>query len=103
MGAAERSTRSCYVVGADSRLSLVNHGVVPLIKVNTLIDYEQYTLLKTEAGRSSLSMAELIRRAIDKTYRPNSRPRVMGLEVNFGIWRRPDAAVLGRLRERFFG
>jgi hypothetical protein len=74
-----------------------------LLQINTLIEYRQYRLLKEESVRSSVSMAELIRRAIDKTYRPNYRPRIAGLEVNFGVWRRPDAAVLGRLRERFFG
>ena len=76
---------------------------MPLLNINTLIEYRQYRLLKEESIRSSIPMAELIRRAIDKTYRPHVRPRVAGLEVNFGVWRRPDAAVLGRLRERFFG
>jgi len=71
------------------------------MNINTLIEYEQYRLLKDEADRSSISMAELIRRAIDKTYRPHVRPRVAGWEVNLGLWRRPDAAVFGRLRERF--
>jgi hypothetical protein len=76
---------------------------MPLLNINTLIEYRQYMLLKEESRRSSVPMAELIRRAIDKTYRPHYRPRIAGIEVNFGIWRRPDAAALGRLRERFFG
>jgi hypothetical protein len=82
---------------------MVNHGEMPLLKFNTLLHYRQYVMLKEESARSSVSISELIRRAIDKTYSPNRRPRLAGLEVNVGVWRRPDAAVLGRLRERFFG
>jgi hypothetical protein len=37
-----------------------------------------------------------VRRAVDKTYRPHSRPTVRGIEISFGLWRRPDAAVVGR-------
>jgi hypothetical protein len=74
---------------------------MPLININTHLEYRQYRLLKEESARSSVPMAELIRRAIDREYRPHVRPRVAGLELNVGIWRRPDAAVIGRLRERF--
>jgi hypothetical protein len=83
-------------------LSIVRDGDMPLLNINTLIEYRQYRLLKEESARSSVSMAELIRRAIDREYRPHVRPRIAGLELNIGIWRRPDAAVVGRLRERFF-
>jgi hypothetical protein len=82
-------------------LSIVNDGEMPLMNINTLIEYDQYLLLKSESGRSAISMAELIRRAIDHTYRPHIRPRIAGFEINLGVWRRPDAAVWGRLRERF--
>ena len=82
---------------------MVNHGEMPFLKFNTLLEYRQYAMLKEESARSSVSISELIRRSIDKTYRPHYRPRIGGFELNFGIWRRPDAAVLGRLRERLFG
>jgi hypothetical protein len=39
---------------------------------------------------------ELVRRAVDGTYRPFERPKVSGFEVNVGLWKRPDAAVAGR-------
>jgi hypothetical protein len=61
----------------------------------TLTD-RQHDFLQTEAVRTGLSMAELIRRAVDGTYRPNVRPKVAGLELSMGVWSRPDAAVVGR-------
>jgi hypothetical protein len=56
----------------------------------------QHALLRDESGRTGLPMAELVRRAVDKTYRPWTRPTVRGVELSFGLWRRPDAAVAGR-------
>jgi hypothetical protein len=60
----------------------------------------QYDLLRYESSRSSLSMAELVRRAIDTTYQPRTRPSVRGYELTLGLWRQPDAAVVGRLEPR---
>jgi hypothetical protein len=56
----------------------------------------QHALLKAEAAVAGVSMAELIRRAVDRVYRPWVRPTVLGYEVNLGLWRHPDAAVVGR-------
>jgi hypothetical protein len=56
----------------------------------------QHSFLISESLRSGLSLAELVRRAIDAVYRPGVRPSVTGYEVSLGIWRRPDAAVIGR-------
>jgi hypothetical protein len=61
----------------------------------TLTD-RQHALLLDEAMRSGLSLAELVRRAVDAVYRPKRRPRVAGLEVSVGVWARPDAAVVAR-------
>lgn len=61
----------------------------------TLSD-RQHDFLLGEADRTGLSLAELVRRAVDIAYRPGVRPSVSGLEVSFGLWRRPDAAVVGR-------
>jgi hypothetical protein len=61
----------------------------------TLTD-RQHAFLWDERQRTGLSLAELVRRAIDKTYRPCARPTVKGVEVSLGLWRRPDAAVAGR-------
>lgn len=61
----------------------------------TLTD-RQHAFLHDEASRTGLSLAELIRRAVDSTYRPYERPTVAGFELNLGLWRRPDAAVAGR-------
>jgi hypothetical protein len=62
----------------------------------TLTD-RQHRLLLEESIRSSVSMAELVRRAIDATYRPTLRPVVRGFQVNVGLFHGPDAAILGRV------
>lgn len=61
----------------------------------TLTD-RQHAFLVDEARRTGLSMAELVRRAIDTTYRESARQRVRGFEVTLALWPRPDAAVVGR-------
>jgi hypothetical protein len=61
----------------------------------TLTD-RQHAFLVGEAFRTGLSLAELVRRAVDSTYRPHLRPTLRGLELSVGVWRRPDAAVAGR-------
>jgi len=61
-----------------------------------LLDDRQYEFLYRERARTGLSAAELIRRALDATYALHERPTVRGFDVNFGLWRRPDAAVIGR-------
>jgi hypothetical protein len=65
----------------------------------TLTD-RQHAFLLTESERTDLSMAELVRRAIDRVYRPELRPRVRGYEVSVGVWNRPDAAIVGRRKNR---
>jgi len=62
----------------------------------TLTD-RQHRLLLEESVRSSVSMAELIRRAVDTVYRPELRPLARGYHVNFAVFRAPDAAVVGRI------
>jgi len=64
----------------------------------TLTD-RQHAFLAGEAIRTGLSLAELVRRAVDRTYRPELRPKISGIEVSLGLWRRPDAAVAGRRPE----
>jgi hypothetical protein len=61
-----------------------------------MLSDRQHAFLQDEARRTGLSIAELVRRAIDAAYRPDVRPRLRGLELSLGIWRRPDAAVSGR-------
>jgi hypothetical protein len=60
----------------------------------------QHAFLVGESERTGLPMAELIRRAIDAVYRPELRPRLRGYELSAGVWKRPDAAVIGRRRGR---
>lgn len=56
----------------------------------------QYAVLRSESTSSGLPMAELIRRAIDYVYASELRPQVRGWQASFGLWRHPDAAVVGR-------
>ena len=56
----------------------------------------QRAFLLNESARSGLSMAELVRRALDATYPLPQRQHVGGFELNVGLWRRLDAAVTGR-------
>ena len=75
-----------------------HHGMSRKTQI-TLTD-RQHAFLADESFRSGLSMAELVRRAVDATYRPHARPRVPGVEVSVGFWRRPDEALLGRRPQR---
>ena len=65
-------------------------------RVHVILTDGQRTFLAEEAARTGLSIGELVRRAIDATYRPYRRPRVRGVELSVGVWRRPDAAAVGR-------
>ena len=65
----------------------------------TLTD-RQHAFLLGESIRTDLSLAELVRRASDRTYRPELRPRLRGYELSLGVWQRPDAAIVGRRRNR---
>jgi hypothetical protein len=56
----------------------------------------QHAFLRDEARRTGLSLAELVRRAVDGTYRPYARPKLQGFELSLGLWREPDAALAGR-------
>jgi hypothetical protein len=75
-------------------------GYIPLLNMSrrtqvTLTD-RQHSFLLTESFRTGLSVAELVRRAIDGTYRPQLRPKVRGFELSAGFWKHPDAAIVGR-------
>ena len=63
----------------------------------TLTD-RQHAFLLDESFRTGLSMAELVRRALDVAYRPHRRPRVRGYHVSVALTERPDAAAVGRWR-----
>jgi hypothetical protein len=65
-------------------------------KTQIVLHDRQHAFLRDEADRTGLSMAELIRRAVDTVYRPETRQRHRGLEVQVGVWRAPDAAMVGR-------
>jgi len=61
-----------------------------------MLDPAHVAFLASESHRTGLSRSELVRRALDETFRPEARRRVRGFDVGFGVWRSPDAAVVGR-------
>jgi hypothetical protein len=65
-------------------------------RFNLHLEEAQYDALTAESARSSVSVAELIRRAIDRAFDLDSSRRTGGMELSVALWRRPDAAVLGR-------
>ena len=65
-------------------------------RFNFYLEDVQYDVLSAESGRSGISVAELIRRAIDRAFDLDASRRTGGLELSIGVWRRPDAAVVGR-------
>ena len=66
------------------------------VRTQVMLEPEQYDYLLGESARTGLSRSELIRRALDETYRPEARIRVRGFDLGIGVWRAPDAAVVGR-------
>jgi hypothetical protein len=48
------------------------------------ISNEQYEFLDTEADRSSLSMAELVRRALDTVFGPHGERRIVEISHTTG-------------------
>jgi hypothetical protein len=67
-------------------------------RMHVILTDRQHAFLAGEAIRTGLPMGELVRRAIDGVYRPEHRPKVNGFDVSIGVWRRPDAAIVGRRR-----
>jgi hypothetical protein len=65
-------------------------------RFHVLLTDRQHAKLHDESLRTGLPLGELLRRAVDHTYRDRTRPTVGGFEISFGMWRRPDAAVAGR-------
>jgi hypothetical protein len=66
-------------------------------QAHVMLTNGQHAFLVEESLRTGLSMAELVRRAIDATYRRERRPTVAGFHASLNFARRPDAAVVGRL------
>jgi hypothetical protein len=67
-------------------------------RTQVILTDRQHAFLVDESARTGLSIAELVRRALDKTYRPHTRPAFRGFELSVGVWDRPPAAIAGRRR-----
>lgn len=57
----------------------------------------QHAMLIDESNRTGLPMAELVRRSVDRAFRPFARrPLARGFEVSLGLWNGLDAAFAAR-------
>jgi hypothetical protein len=57
---------------------------------------EQLDVLARESAASGLPIAAIVRRAVDHALELSRREHVLGYEVSLAVWRRPDAAAVGR-------
>ena len=60
-------------------------------RIQVLFADDQYTFLDEEADRSSVSIAELVRRAVDTTYGLTGSRKV--IEIHHSIGRRPGRRI----------
>lgn len=73
-------------------------------RTQIMLTDERYALLCAEAERTGLAVAELVRRAVDTSYRATAREeRVAAIEAGFGAWGDEDhdengAAYVERIR-----
>jgi len=57
----------------------------------------QHAMLIDESNRTGLPMAELVRRSVDRAFRPVPRqPLLRGFELSVALWRELDAAFAAR-------
>ena len=66
------------------------------IRIHIQISEKMHRRLTRIANMTGLSVAELIRRAIERTYWRHELPKVKGFEISAGLWKRPSAAIVGR-------
>jgi hypothetical protein len=66
------------------------------IRFNLILEERQYAFLSAESERQCVAAAELIRRAIDQAFELRDSERTDGFEFSLGLWKRPDAAIVGR-------
>ena len=66
------------------------------VRVHIQMTPKMHGRLVDIANRTGLGVAELMRRAAERTYWPDELPEVRGLELSFGLWKRPSAAIVGR-------
>jgi hypothetical protein len=65
-------------------------------RLHVTLTERQYLLLREESHRTSVSMAELVRRSIDTALRPHRRMTFRGLELSLVLARQLDAALAAR-------
>jgi hypothetical protein len=65
-------------------------------RLQITVSERQYERLRELSERSSVSVAELIRRAIDIRYAGQGRVRAAGVDVTLGVWRPNGVPVAGR-------
>jgi hypothetical protein len=96
--AASQLAHSRHRIGTDGQLVL--GYTIPMepqsVRLHVQMGPHMHHRLNVEASRTGLSVAELIRRAVEEVYSTSHRPRLHGWQASLGFWRRPDAAIAGR-------
>jgi hypothetical protein len=64
-------------------------------RLHIMLTDDQYAFLTRASQRTSLSIGELIRRAVDEKYPVNRESRLRG-EFTLAVWRRPKTPEQGR-------
>jgi hypothetical protein len=65
-------------------------------RTQIILTDRQHAFLRDESRRTGLPMTELVRRAVDATYRPFARRRVSGVELTVAVSRPLDEALVAR-------
>jgi hypothetical protein len=83
-------------ISSMTNITVDVHQLSGTRRLQVTITERQYQLLREESARTSLSIAELVRRCIDAAMRPRRRFRLRGLELVLTISRELDAALAAR-------
>jgi len=57
-------------------------------RVNLVLTERQHTWLTDESERTSVSASELVRRALEQSYKLDGGRRAIGLGLHISLWRR---------------
>jgi hypothetical protein len=56
-------------------------------RITIIVDDDTYDFLKQESERTSISICELVRRALERAF-PLGGRRTTGVEIRIAVWRR---------------
>jgi predicted CopG family antitoxin len=57
-------------------------------RITIIVEDDTYEFLKQESERTSISICELVRRALERAFPLRGRRRTTGVEIRVAVWRR---------------